>query len=358
MRDAGEHVRDVDPVAQRRGGGGELDACVDALGLAGIVRDVDGDPVAVLHEVAHGVGQVQLSLGVGRLEAVERRPEEIASEDVDRRVRLSDRELLRRRVTRLDDRLEVAVRAAHDPPVAPDVGRDEREHGRAGLPRAVRLEQRFEQPRRQERRVAGEDEHLPGAGERAFGGANCVARPEWPLLHDGDRRPSNAPAVSGDATTTSGSAPRGRAASTIQSTIRRPRIGCRCLGVAERMRVPRPPAMTTAASLGRDSDTVGTLAGAPGFEPGITGPKPVALPLGHAPVNRDAECTRTGHPVVPGSVAAPSRSTEQRRQGDGARARTTTRRGPGGRASTSADGNQHDDQLGDGADPCRRTHEL
>ena len=54
--------------------------------------------------------------------------------------------------------------------------------------------------------------------------------------------------------------------------------------------------MTTAASLERDSDTVGTLAGAPGFEPGITGPKPVALPLGHAPVNRDAECTRTpGH---------------------------------------------------------------
>ena len=69
------------------------------------------------------------------------------------------------------------------------------------------------------------------------------------------------------------------------------------MGVGERMRVPRPPAMTTAASLGRDSDTVGTLAGAPGFEPGITGPKPVALPLGHAPVNRDAECTRTpGHP--------------------------------------------------------------
>src|SRR4029077_16798448 len=25
-------------------------------------------------------------------------------------------------------------------------------------------------------------------------------------------------------------------------------------------------------------------AGAPGFEPGITGPKPVALPLGHAPI--------------------------------------------------------------------------
>src|SRR5581483_4279987 len=28
------------------------------------------------------------------------------------------------------------------------------------------------------------------------------------------------------------------------------------------------------------------MAGAPGFEPGITGPKPVALPLGHAPGRR------------------------------------------------------------------------
>ncbi len=29
----------------------------------------------------------------------------------------------------------------------------------------------------------------------------------------------------------------------------------------------------------------GAVAGAPGFEPGITGPKPVALPLGHAPTD-------------------------------------------------------------------------
>jgi hypothetical protein len=57
------------------------------------------------------------------------------------------------------------------------------------------------------------------------------------------------------------------------------------------MRVPWPPAITTAASFERGWDIVGTLAGAPGFEPGITGPKPVALPLGYAPVNREAECT-------------------------------------------------------------------
>src|SRR4029077_17892111 len=34
----------------------------------------------------------------------------------------------------------------------------------------------------------------------------------------------------------------------IQSTIRRPRIGCKCFGTAERIRVPRPPAITTEAS--------------------------------------------------------------------------------------------------------------
>ena len=252
-------------------------------------------------EVAHGVGQVELALRVDGLQPVERGPEQLGPEDVDRGVRLADRELLGRRVGRLDDRLEVAVGAADDPAVAADVGGDEREHGRAGgpatgasrsAPRAARssgaaCRRRGSAPRRRRR--------APPAALRTASpvpsGCSCTATVS----------PSNWSAVSGEATTTSGSAPSGRAASTIQSTIRRPRIGCRCLGVAERMRVPRPPAMTTAASLGRDSDTVGTLAGAPGFEPGITGPKPVALPLGHAPVNRDAECTRTpGHPCRSG----------------------------------------------------------
>ena len=110
-----------------------------------------------------------------------------------------------------------------------------------------------EEPGRQERRVAGEDEHLVRAGRALSRGApDRVARAERLLLHGDGRCPSNASAVSGETTTTSGSAPSGRAASTTQSTIRRPRIGCRCFGVAERMRVPRPPAMTTAASLGRD----------------------------------------------------------------------------------------------------------
>ena len=47
-RHAGEHVRLVDAVAQHRRGVGELDARVDALGLARIGGDVDRDRLAVL----------------------------------------------------------------------------------------------------------------------------------------------------------------------------------------------------------------------------------------------------------------------------------------------------------------------
>ena len=119
--------------------------------------------------------------------------------------------------------------------------------------------------------------------------------------------------------------------------------------MAERMRVPRPPAMTTAASLGRDSDTVGTLAGAPGFEPGITGPKPVALPLGHAPVNRDAECTR--RPGRAGRSAAVEQEHGQcnrRENGDDDDRQDADEH--------EADGNEHDDELRDGGEPRPRAN--
>src|SRR5215216_5954889 len=69
-------------------------------------------------------------------------------------------------------------------------------------------------------------------------------------------------------------------ASSTQSSMRRPSSGWRCFGVSERMRVPRPPAMTRAA---RFVSLIARGAGAPGFEPGIAGPKPAALPLGYAP---------------------------------------------------------------------------
>src|SRR3954447_19176366 len=88
--------------------------------------------------------------------------------------------------------------------------------------------------------------------------------------------PSKACTVAGATTSTSGSGPSGWTAATTQSTRRRPSSGWRCFGVADFIRVPRPAAMMTAAR-----SLIAT--GAPGFEPGIAGPKPAALPLGYAP---------------------------------------------------------------------------
>src|SRR5947207_3411900 len=108
--------------------------------------------------------------------------------------------------------------------------------------------------------------------------------------------------VCGEVTTTSGFAPSARAVSITQSTSRRPSSGWRCFGVSERMRVPRPAAMTTAASL---RSFTGDGAGAPGFEPGIAGPKPAALPLGYAPppyVCRPRTGSRRPHGPSPDSL--------------------------------------------------------
>src|SRR5215210_4534249 len=109
--------------------------------------------------------------------------------------------------------------------------------------------------------------------------------------------PSNAPAEPGEVTTTSGSGSSSRAASATQSTSRRPSSGWRCFGVSERIRVPRPPARTTAATPDEVTDVI-QMAGAPGFEPGITGPKPVALPLGYAPKAGEVPTPRILTPVA------------------------------------------------------------
>src|SRR5579871_6498351 len=96
--------------------------------------------------------------------------------------------------------------------------------------------------------------------------------------------PSKWAAVVGEATTTIGSAPASRAAPITQSTMRRPRSGCRCLATDDFIRVPRPAARKTAAIGESLNVREGLMAGAPGFEPGIAGPKPAALPLGYAPL--------------------------------------------------------------------------
>ena len=187
-----------------------------------------------------------------RLEPVERRPEQVGSEDVDRGVALAQLELLGVASPASTIASTVPSGRADDASVRAHVVRLEGEDGRSRLLAPVRLEELLEQLGREERRVAGEDEQLGGSSPTdGTRGADRVAGAERALLHrDLDvaethrgspaRRPRRA-----------APGPSGRAASSTQSTIRRPRIGCRCFGTAERMRVPSPPAITTAASVGR-----------------------------------------------------------------------------------------------------------
>ena len=250
-RDAREHVRLVDAVAKRCGRIGELGARVHALGLGGIGGDVGGDTLAILNEMAHGVGQVQLALRVRRVDPVERGPDPVGGEDVDRRVDLVHGELLRRRVTGLDDLPNGALVVADDAAVLAWVGGPEGEDRGGCVLAAVRLEEVAQEPGAERRRVSAEDEQVAvDPVERRARRGQCVTGSPW-LGLDGDLDPVERASPSGEVTTTSGSASTARAASTTQSTIRRPSNGWKCFGVAERMRVPRPAASTTAAGFGR-----------------------------------------------------------------------------------------------------------
>ena len=196
------------------------------------------------------VGQVQLALGVARLELLERRPER------GRRGR--------RRSTSSTSPIascsgvasaastiarELADLVAHDPAVGCGSRRARRRARSPPPPPRGASERAREKLGRQERRVAGEHEHVAVAAERRARPSARRRRCRAARAGPRPRRSPNASAVSGEATTTSRSAPSGRAASITQSTMRRPSSGCRCFGSAERMRVPRPPAITTAASL-------------------------------------------------------------------------------------------------------------
>ena len=108
-RHAGEHVSQVDAVAQDTSSIGKFGPRVDT-GLERLGGDADRDLVAVADEQADRVGEVDLALGVVRLDPVERRPELLGSEHVDRGVRLLELELRRGRVAGLDDPLEAVRR--------------------------------------------------------------------------------------------------------------------------------------------------------------------------------------------------------------------------------------------------------
>ena len=182
-RHPGEHVRAVDAVAQELAGERELDPRVDPLRLVRVGRDVHGDALTGVDEPADGIGEVELALGVGRRQALERRPEGVRPEHVDGRVRLAHLELLGRRVARLHDRGEVAVGVPEHAAVAQHVVGDEREHRGGGAGCAVRIQKPAEQLGREQRRVAREDEHLVGVPDGLARRADGVAGPERLLLH-------------------------------------------------------------------------------------------------------------------------------------------------------------------------------
>ena len=152
------------------------------------------------------------------------------------------------RVAALDDRREPAVGAAKDAAVA---ARDRRARTRGRSPRRSARRCVSTSSRRTSvvrSGVSPERTRTSSAAPSSAARAQRTASPvpsgsSWTATGS----PSNAAAVAGATTTTSGSTPSARADSRTQSTIRRPRIGCRCFGTSERMRVPRPAAMTTAA---------------------------------------------------------------------------------------------------------------
>ena len=282
-RDAREHVRGVDAVAQPRGNRRELGARVDAVGLERILRALDRARLPVADEDAERVGDVELALRVVRRQPFERRPELRRVEDVDAGVDLAERELLGRGVARLDDPREPAVRVPHDPAVCRGVGRLEGEDGRGGSGGAMRLDERGDRLRPQRGHVAVEDEDVAvEVAERLARAADGVAGAARLLLHgDVDAVVELARRRRGD----DDDPLHARPARGLDDPVDHP-------PAEQRMEVLRRRALHARADPSGHHDCCERLhvstcqsevAGAPGFEPGITGPKPVALPLGYAP---------------------------------------------------------------------------
>ncbi len=283
-RDAGEHVLEVDPVAKDGGRGGELGARVHT-DLERLRGELHGYRLARLDEEPDRVGQVELALGVLRLDPVEGRPERVAAEHIDRGVGLTDRELGGRRVARLDDPLEPASVPPHEPAVVARVRILDTEHGCRRARGSVGGDEVAEVVRREEDGVAGEDENVRRRCPRGRRGPRAPrprCRGASPARRPRDRR------------SRPGSAARRPRPPDRRRRRRRPSAPSRpcavrardggASGTAERIRVPSPAAMTTAA-IGVSVTRWVSMAGAPGFEPGIAGPKPAALPLGYAPEN-------------------------------------------------------------------------
>ena len=279
--DARDHVRLVDSIAKRGGRFRELGACVHAFGLDRIGSDVRGDMLAILNEMPNGVGEIQLPLAVRCVELLERGPHAAGIEDVDGRVDFVDRELLGRGVACFDDRLHGPAVVPDHSPVLARIGRAEREdRGGRAFP-TMGLEKGSQEPRAHRRRVAREHEEVAvDAVQRIAGRGERVTGPQRFRL-DGDVDPVELARTGGRGDDDHRIC--GDRACCFDHPVDHP-------PAEERMEVLRGLRPHALAEASGEHDCCGVRtghrlksAGAPGFEPGITGPKPVALPLGYAP---------------------------------------------------------------------------
>ena len=245
-----------------------------------------------------------------------------------------DRELLRARVRGLDDGDEVPRLVADDAAVAADVVGHEREDGGRRARASVGVDERGEELGRQERRVAGEDEHLLRVADRLARRANGVARPERALLHRDLQPVEGVGAVRrGDDDERRGTERLGGRDDPVDHPPPEDRVEVlRDRGAHTR---PEPSGHHDCSESRRHHES--SMAGAPGFEPGITGPKPVALPLGHAPAQ--------GNGSLPGLPAVEQKGREGER-----RARDDCDRGEHDDGA-GEHRHEHDDQLRDGRRP-------
>ena len=277
-----QHVRLVDPLAEDASRSRQLDSRVHTLRLHRIISLVNCDAVTVFDEELDRVCQVELALRVVRRQPVEHRPQPICPKDVDGGVHLAYGALLLRRVSELDDGGQPVVVGAKNASVLLGIVRLEREDGRDRTLASMCLDELPQDSRREKRRVSRENEHVvDGPVERVAGTADRVARSARLFLDD-----------DGDAIERCGS---GRCSDDDEridaERARRFEHPVHHPASEDRVQVLRHLRAHARAEPCRHDDGAESPltvrrheAGAPGFEPGITGPKPVALPLGHAPL--------------------------------------------------------------------------
>ena len=175
----------VDAGAHHGRGLGKLGPGVGAEGAAE-VGPIDGDEFPLLEQDPGHVGQVVLALSIVVVEHRQRGVEVLPPERVHARRHLPDARDLRIRRAVLRE-VQEAVAVADDPREPLRVGELDRLHGRGRFPAPVTAENRLEHRPRDERLVAGEDDHVVGGPDRVLRHEDRVTGAERGPLVDEDR---------------------------------------------------------------------------------------------------------------------------------------------------------------------------